>query len=84
MMEQINWPHLLVGLFGGVLVLHGILTMVSKRYYSILDKTFGLAQDLKQNGQAQSKAEQRYGASAIIIFFGIAAIAWALGLDLIL
>lgn len=79
----------MVGIFGVLLIAHGVLTAASLKYFSFFNKIFfiePLSTSVKKSVLAEivaDQAGQRYGSSTVAILLGIAAVAWALGWNFI-
>lgn len=77
--------EIFVGTAGLLLMVNGIITLFSSRYYELFSKTFFIekvSNDEIQRVQEKIKKDHtssRYVVSIFVIFFGFTAIAWALG-----
>ena len=77
-MNQIDWYQIIVTSLGAALIIGGLLTLLSTRFYSSLNTAFffdKVSTDEKRK-LIEYKQWQRLAVAAIMLFWGIAAAGW--------
>lgn len=82
---QFDIIHILIGLFGCLLIINSILVIFSNKYFQFFSKVYFIepaSEGGKNNAIEKIKSEknsQRYGLSIVSIILGLIAIHWSLG-----
>lgn len=84
-LEQMDLQEICIGAAGLILVSNGIVTLLSPKYYELFSCTFFIEKMSDVDRQRVNQkiksdhTQSRYVVSAFVIFFGLTAIAWAIG-----
>jgi hypothetical protein len=85
MFEQFGLFEMVIGFFGIVLVVNGVLFVFFVRYFDLFSATFFIEtlsdteKRLLNEKIKQDRTRSRYFVGLFLILFGLTAMAWALG-----